>query len=1187
MKLGSRRNPILLLAVILAGALIVLTVGFPGDQEGCGGPVSEESTSAPVISDQAHNGGTAGFFFLPPLVPEPAHQGVFEPGLLDHLTVRIDQMGAVDGGAQATIQAFSSKLGPGAERISETIRVDLAGEHYIVNWKTEDGAELSTELPYRITVSVAGRDLGFIDVDVVGTNKELRNVNTGDFIGLVDGRTLPVKFRIEKATVDTDGDGFFDFLDNCPLVANATQSDADGDGAGDACPCEGGVSSNFGLERASGELAIPGETYSATIRSTRCPAQKTEFVVTGPPGVELSTGAGSTHLTWQVPMSTPTDPDERAVSFAVRATDVWSNVSQSAVFTATVAAVRLDASQTLSTGGGSLTAGAVSLTVPSGVLSADTSFSLGHVVPPVVLPSGLQQLSAAVSIYPAGLVFDEEPGARFRLPGSEKEKDESLLAFIASKYGALDSLTEDQKARALLEWQESMFPPGKATLVLPYTKTPGYEQVALFTYVEGGGVLKAPRWEPVLRISVDDAAGTVTAHLHHLSTYVVVGAKSYYDVGPLTPAANLLSSTSPSPPECLKARSKAKQLAAMHSKILALGPYLETIKDYASNAFQGPCTFQASSEGLVGLLPCSCATHAEYMKSVIEAAGPDYVVMVVDSNGVFSGTTCLFAHFMVVVRPKDNVGRWYLLDRYMGTPKWYPIKAGILTRPPGSLDMGKWWFSVEDPIPVDSSSYAVLAIESTPASTYFNGVRDDIEQRLCCPDGRYVGDVCLPSCSSALTKVGLSGQGGADWGCRASACLYGSTDLGQTSDCNFCCTPPAPCVQGYEHGADGECYPIESCANGVKNGTETDVDCGGDLCSHCDNSKKCKLASDCKEGICEPPPYRVEVRAFNSDDTTNVFANEAPVLQVPYRGDSGLVDITQKLHSGANTLRFKTTNDAGGYTWGYRVRYMGDLQLMSDCGLAGLEGCNGNDVSRTYRVIHDESFTVDLPNMDPVCRAPGTCTDRIKNGTETDVDCGGGACQPCADGKRCNIGRWDCWSRSCSGGSCRAPTCTDGILNGAERNADCGGTCPKCGIGAICASNGDCSSGLCYGQRCIAPCPAGSVPTPPFGVCSNTAPVSTSECPAGSVGEIVNDFRLCNWSGPADGCASCPAYNNGASTNRMGCRWPGQRWDCADGWCKGCKTPLRCANGYCVVCSAQCSSCLCGTCNLDPARCLP
>jgi hypothetical protein len=37
------------------------------------------------------------------------------------------------------------------------------------------------------------------------------------------------------ADIDSDGDGLLDCHDNCPMVANPTQSDADADGVGDAC----------------------------------------------------------------------------------------------------------------------------------------------------------------------------------------------------------------------------------------------------------------------------------------------------------------------------------------------------------------------------------------------------------------------------------------------------------------------------------------------------------------------------------------------------------------------------------------------------------------------------------------------------------------------------------------------------------------------------------------------------------------------------------------------------------------------------------------------------------------------------------------------------------------------------------------------------------------------------------------
>ena len=45
-----------------------------------------------------------------------------------------------------------------------------------------------------------------------------------------------------------------------------------------------------------------------------------------------------------------------------------------------------------------------------------------------------------------------------------------------------------------------------------------------------------------------------------------------------------------------------------------------------------------------------------------------------------------------------------------------------------------------------------------------------------------------------------------------------------------------------------------------------------------------------------------------------------------------------------------------------------------------------------------------------VCKP--SCTDLVKNGVETDVDCGGGTCVDCAAGKAC-LGGTDCVSGSC------------------------------------------------------------------------------------------------------------------------------------------------------------------------------
>ena len=46
-------------------------------------------------------------------------------------------------------------------------------------------------------------------------------------------------------------------------------------------------------------------------------------------------------------------------------------------------------------------------------------------------------------------------------------------------------------------------------------------------------------------------------------------------------------------------------------------------------------------------------------------------------------------------------------------------------------------------------------------------------------------------------------------------------------------------------------------------------------------------------------------------------------------------------------------------------------------------------------------------------------------------------------------------------------TCSDGIKNGNETDIDCGGSCPSCEDGKSCLQNSDCSSNTCYNSVCI------------------------------------------------------------------------------------------------------------------------
>jgi hypothetical protein len=102
------------------------------------------------------------------------------------------------------------------------------------------------------------------------------------------------------------------------------------------------------------------------------------------------------------------------------------------------------------------------------------------------------------------------------------------------------------------------------------------------------------------------------------------------------------------------------------------------------------------------------------------------------------------------------------------------------------------------------------------------------------------------------------------------------------------------------------------------------------------------------------------------------------------------------------------------------------------------------------------------------CEVGGVCSrcdDGVKNGAETDVDCGG-SCPLCPG--TCNIDG-DCPDGYCWQGSC--VSCRDGVQNGDEIGVDCGGYYGHCGYcaGLYCqANNAQCASNSCEGGVCCA-----------------------------------------------------------------------------------------------------------------------
>jgi len=129
-----------------------------------------------VIEDGYHN-GNAFFFWLAPVVQQQAPSAqVFSGKLTPTITVTNLCTGTV-------VRSIS-----GAD-------VQAGSGEYQANWRTADDY-LDPACTYRLAVSVGARQLGLADLDVVDNGRELKNVNSDEYIPLLDDRTLPIRFFI-------------------------------------------------------------------------------------------------------------------------------------------------------------------------------------------------------------------------------------------------------------------------------------------------------------------------------------------------------------------------------------------------------------------------------------------------------------------------------------------------------------------------------------------------------------------------------------------------------------------------------------------------------------------------------------------------------------------------------------------------------------------------------------------------------------------------------------------------------------------------------------------------------------------------------------------------------------------------------------------------------------------------------
>jgi hypothetical protein len=103
--------------------------------------------------------------------------------------------------------------------------------------------------------------------------------------------------------------------------------------------------------------------------------------------------------------------------------------------------------------------------------------------------------------------------------------------------------------------------------------------------------------------------------------------------------------------------------------------------------------------------------------------------------------------------------------------------------------------------------------------------------------------------------------------------------------------------------------------------------------------------------------------------------------------------------------------------------------------------CSDQGQTTANAVLENEKNTTNNTVAPVQASAADPCKNGAKDGSESDVDCGG-SCTACAEFKACNV------NADCSKGldcfqhiKCMKATCEDGIKNQDETNVDCGGAC--------------------------------------------------------------------------------------------------------------------------------------------------
>ncbi len=229
-----------------------------------------------------------------------------------------------------------------------------------------------------------------------------------------------------------------------------------------------------------------------------------------------------------------------------------------------------------------------------------------------------------------------------------------------------------------------------------------------------------------------------------------------------------------------------------------------------------------------------------------------------------------------------------------------------------------------------------------------------------------------------------------DWGNSIDECDENNNVVILEGGCNIIN------AHNYNQNADFNNDSCETCDDGIMNGDETDVDCGGALCGSCaeppsliepldggtvDNG--CSNDGRFDEQILIP----FEWNSVTNATEYNIYA-KIPNAQIP------IVDVITSNINYTYSCNGCFTN---AYSLEVKVRALvnGSWTAFSNVTTVFYEPVNTDCPEDVLGCVDPDSHNYDpeATEDDGSCE---TCYDGIMNGDETDVDCGGDLCEPCS-----------------------------------------------------------------------------------------------------------------------------------------------------------------------------------------------